>query len=155
MVYGGSGGRAMKFDGKIGGFEDMHRLLQQLPKNVQNRVVQQAATVGLRAARGDIKNAAPRHEGEQSQASKKYGTIRNNIKVVKKRRVKRGQKGARIHTGKAFWANFYEKGTRYQPARPWFAPAFTAAVPKIIDAMAAKMREGLLVETEKFRNGRK
>ncbi len=153
----------MKFDGKVGGFDEMHKLLKELPVTVEKKVLQRATVGALRDVRKTIAAAAPVHDGPQSEASKKYGTGKKNIRVGRLRRVQKGQKGARIHTGDAFWLLIYELGnyiqqelgTRYQPARPWFAPAFREAHPKIIQFLADRLRLDISKELEKYRNGKR
>lgn len=144
----------MNFKGKVGGFDDMHRLLKQLPVAVEKRVLQKSV---LAATRKEVKpvvvRATPRGD-EPSTNSKKYGRGYKNIKVARLRRVKKGTKGARIDTGMAFWLWFQEKGTRYMSARPFFAPAVRAAFPEWVNALADELRKNITVEVEKLVNRR-
>lgn len=146
----------MKFEGKIGGFTEMSQLFKQLPDRVEKKVLQRATLDGLRAARADVKAAAPVGDpSDRSPSSQEYGSLKANIRVVRKKRVKKGQKGAVITTNKAFWGFILEKGSRFIPAQPWFLPAITGAYDKVTKAMAESMRTNLTKEIEKFRNSGK
>jgi hypothetical protein len=48
-----------------------------------------------------------------------------------------------VSTGDAFWGYFLEKGTRYIPAQPFFAKAFYALVPKVLDDLSKRLRMGI------------
>lgn len=144
----------MKFQGKVGGFDDMHRLLKGLPVAVEKRVLQKSTLAATRQAVKPVVVAATPRGDEPSAASKKYGRGYKNIKVARLRRTRKGTKGARIDTGMAFWLWFQEKGTRNIPARPFFAPAVRAAFTAWVAALAVEMRKNLTVEIEKFANRR-
>ena len=133
----------MQVDVKLSGFNDFSKLLKDLPNRVENKVVQSAVNVAMREGRNEIARAAPDRKYPRSAASKKYGSLRKNLKVLKLRRVRKGQKGARIDTGKAFWGQFYEFGTRYQPARPWFGPAFAKASELILKRLYQAVGAGI------------
>lgn len=142
----------MNFDGKVSGFTEAHQMLQELPRNIQNRVLQQACLDGMRSVKKDFKAAAPKHDrGERSPASKTYGTLASNIRVIRLNKLPRGQKGARIDTGDGFWGYFYEKGTRHQPARPWFLPAFQRAQSAITTSLVDGIMKRAAREIERFR----
>lgn len=141
-------------ESKVGGFEDAHKLLKELPVRVQRNVLQTATRDTLKeVALKPIKAAAPRHDGKRSQKSKQYGTLFANIRVAKLRRVRKGEKGARISTGNAFWGFIYEKGSRHQAARPWFAPKFRMLEGNMIKTLADKIGLGIEKEVEKSYRG--
>ncbi len=156
----------MDFDGKLDGFKEFDKLLRELPRNVENRVLQGAVTGAARVGSKAAKSQAPMHQHFQSAASKKYGTLKSNIKVkASKRDRKKGQRGAYITTDDAFWGHFYELGTqryqgkrkhgssqigsRYQPARPWFLPAITRAYKEMVAELAARLGSGIVREATK------
>jgi HK97 gp10 family phage protein len=142
----------MKFGGKVSGFREAHQILQDLPRSIQNRVLQQSCLDGMRSVKKDFKAAAPKHDrGDRSQASQTYGTLASNIRVIRLKRLPKGQKGARIDTGEAFWGYFYEKGTRHQPARPWFLPAFQRAQTAITTALVDSIIKRIAKEIERVR----
>lgn len=146
----------MKFHGKVSGFKEFSALLKELPRNVENRVLQDATNKAMRAALPQMKAAAPVHKEDRSSASKQYGTLKQNIRVSRLKRVRKGQKGTRIHTGNAFWGFIYEMGSRYQPARPFFAPAFRAMQTTIINVLGVEIGKGIEREAARsYKGGRK
>lgn len=136
----------MEFRSRIDGFKEAEKLLKQLPERTQNRVLQAAVTSGAREVRKAVKAAAPQStDAERSPASKKYGRLRDNIRVIRLRRVPRGTKAARVDMGNAFWGLILALGSRYIPANPWFSNAFNGATA----AGFAKMRDTLVDRIEK------
>lgn len=143
-------GNLMKFDGKLEGFAEFDKLLKTLPRNVENRVLQGAVNAAARVGYKAIKAAAPVHKIFQSVASKKYGPLKKNLRVVtSKKDKKRGKRGAYITTGDAFWAYIYEKGSRNQPARPWMLPAFKASYVEMLKALQDRLGAGIIREATK------
>lgn len=132
----------MQLDVKTGGFEDLDKLLKQLPERVAGRVLQQATTNALRSVRSDVKAAAPVGV-DKSPASQKYGPTRKNIRVIRLRRTAPNEKAARIDTGNAFWNLFYELGTRRQSARPWFGPAIRRLQERIFKKLGTDIGAGI------------
>ena len=142
----------MKLETKIKGFENLNTILTKLPERVEANVLQKSTTGALRSIVKYMRGRAPKNADYESPASKKYGPLRKNIFVkASKRDKKSGTRGAYITTGKAFWGFFYEKGTRHQPARPWFLPAFSAVSDLIIKRFADNVSEGILKEVEKLK----
>lgn len=153
----------MDFKGKLEGFKDFDSLLKTLPARVENKVMQGAITGAARVGAKAVASAAP--VGPEKSVVRKhrtsaaasawakivaYGHLRKNIKVVRSRSAKRrGQRGAFITIGKAFWGNFLEKGSRHQAARPFFYPAFKAAYKSMIDEIAKRLGTGIEKEASK------
>lgn len=129
--------------GDLTGFEEFERLLNELPLSVEKKVLQNAVNKSLREIRKDIAAAAPVDENGQSAASKEYGRLSKNIRVQKLKQVRRGEKGARIHTNNSFWGFLYEFGTKYQPARPWFLPKFTSLEERILSNLGKELGKGI------------
>lgn len=136
---------------KKSGFNEFHKMLGILPKRVNDRVVQKATVSAMREARKFIKKAAPTGK-EKSPSSEKYGSIKKNIRVIKLRRVAQFEKAARVDTGKAFWAVFYDRGTKRQPPRPFFKSAIDAASSAIYKKYADVLADG--IEREMARSKR-
>ena len=136
-------GGAMIVDIKMEGFKELSSLLEQLPVRVEKKVLQGAVTGAMREARKEIKAAAPKHLDKQSPSSKQYGTLQKNIRVIRLKRVRKGEKGARVDTGNAFWGYIYEMGSRYQAARPWFLPAFNRSLATIADTLRKRIADGI------------
>ena len=144
----------MKFEQS--GFKELDNLLQKLPKNVENRVMQKAATKSMRVALPIVKQAAPRHSGkDRSPASKEYKTLKQNLKVKRFGRTRRGQKAARISTNDAFWGAIAEFGSRHQAAKPWFVPAMEKAQDAVMKSVSVVLGKGIADEAKKLGRGAK
>lgn len=141
---------SIEFGMKLDGFDEFDKFLQKMPENVEKRVLQKSVNKALRSSQKALRAAAPRHKGEQSAASKEYKELRKNIKVKRLRRTARGQKGARIDTGQAFWGYIYEKGSRYQAANPWFEPAFMGAKDNILKVLGVELGKNIEIEARKL-----
>lgn len=135
---------------ELEGFKELDKLLKTLPTNIQKRVLQSAVTGAIREGRKEIKASSPKSV-EQSPASLLYGRLNTNLKVKRLKRTRRTEKGARIDTGRAFWAVWYELGNRRQAARPFFVPAFMRAKEKIIDSLRVRLKAGIEKEVKKLR----
>lgn len=133
----------MKFDFQLHGFDELQRALRTLPEIVQKRVIRTAAASAMREGRRAIRDAAPRHLDKQSPASKRYGPLYKNIRLVRLKYPIAGMFGARVDTGNAFWGYIYEIGSRYQGAVAWFAPAFRRAQTAIINTLGQKIGDGI------------
>lgn len=145
----------MKFTGKVEGFEQFGRMLNELPKTVENSILQQATRETLKdVVLKPLKNAAPRHQADRSPASKQYGTLLSNIRVTNLKSKRRGERGAVVHTGNAFWGFILEKGSRYIQAKPWFLPTFNSRQSEMIQTLGEKIGTGIEREANKYRGGR-
>lgn len=139
----------MRVSATYGGFEELSRQLKRLPSAVENRVLASATLKAVKAAQPIVEAATPRGTGKQSPASEKYGPGHTNIKVRKKRSRRKNVRAARIDTGDAFWLHIYEKGSRYQAAKPFFGPAFRTAETLMITTLKSEIQNGLLRELAK------
>lgn len=139
----------IKLDFDVQGLDKLNKKLEQLPLQTEKKILNRVLVKALRTIRKQMAEAAPKHSGERSEASKQYGTIKKNIKVGLLKSRKRWVKGASIHTGKAFWANFYELGTSKQAARPWFLPRFRSLSGQLLKNFAEKLGEEIEKEAEK------
>ena len=136
---------------KLVGFEDFDKFLKNLGPRVGNRVLQNAVTSSVRIAAKEIKKSAPKSADDRSPASKLYGRIVDNIRVIRLKAVKKGQRAARVDTGNAFWTLYAELGTRYQTAKPFFAPAFERMSQVMVENLAKRLSIGIEKEAKKLR----
>ena len=151
MADGRGRGRAVTVKYEVKGLQELDRALKQLPPELDNKVLQKATDDAMKEALPALQHAAPKHAtGEQSAASKEYGSVLANLGTVRKKSVRKGQKGSLISTGNAFWSWFYEFGTRHQPARPWFVPAFRGASRKVLDKLSSALGDGIEKAFEKL-----
>lgn len=139
----------------VSGFKEARAVLRQLPDRIQARVLQQATTAAVRLWARDVRKAAPVGK-KPSPASQQYGPLRKNIRVVRLRRVPRSARGARVTTGAAFWAVFYEEGTKYrrpggvQPARAWFEPAIRRGEAAVLERFKVVLGRGIAREATRL-----
>ena len=137
---------------ELKGFKELEETLRLLPDRVEKRVLQSAVTSAVRIARREIKKSAPVGQ-EASSVQKKYGykKLKQSLKVKRLRRVEGSERAARVDTGTAFWATFYEKGTRNQPARPFFKPAFERSKNEMLKKLAERLDAGITKEVKKLK----
>lgn len=144
---------------RLKGFEEFQFTLKRLPINVQKRVLKTATRRALRLGYKEILATVPRSFVGRSPASKKYGFARDNIRLfsLKRPTTVNGKKsvGSRVNTGDAFWLVFYELGTRYQPARPFFANAIARTQEKMFTLLGKYLAEGIAKETRKLVRNKK
>lgn len=129
--------------GKLEGFEKFDRALTSMPARTEHKVLQKATTDALKPMLSALKAAAPRHVGKQSAASEIYGTIVQNLKLRVVKVKRKGERGASIKTGDAFWSFFLERGTRYISAKPWFSPTVSSNTQETFTLLGDKLGEGI------------
>lgn len=148
---GAGGGVTMEGTSHIKGLAEANAALKRLPDRVQRRVLRGATAAGARVMLKAVKAAAPTDAGPQSEASRKYGRLRDNLRVL---RLKRGipdtAAAYRVDTGKSFWGLFLEFGTRLISARPWFRPAVDSSTDKALDTIKDRLASGVAREAEKL-----
>jgi hypothetical protein len=140
----------MKLETKLDGFKQFDDLLKEFPQSSQKRIAVNTVLAGARVARKSIRAAAKTIRKTQSIGlsatpgsgntaawkNKPVGPTSKYIKVFKfKGFIARGGAGAGVGTRGAPWLYWHEKGTKNQPARPFFLPAFLQAKSQIIAAM--------------------
>lgn len=140
----------MKVDLQIQGTKELNDLLLNLPQNVQRRVLQKAVNAAIKVGLKIVK-AATRKSTFQSAASKKYGHLRSNLRIVTVKHPRTGQRGARIDTGDGFWGAFLELGTRHERAQPFMGPAFERAANVMLDELRSQLQSGIEQEAAKLR----
>ena len=145
----------MKFKGDAKGFAEFDRLLKELPRTVENKVLREATRDTLKeVVLMGMKESAPRHADERSPASKKYGTLKSNIRVASVKKKRKNVQGAAIHTGRAFWGFILEKGSRYIAAMPWFLPFFKSKQAAMTQTLGEKIGKGIEDAASSYRGGR-
>lgn len=117
---------------------------------MENRVLSRSVMGAARLGVKFIKAAAPVGV-EPSEASKKYGSLKKNIRAGRAKRRKRAAKEAMLHTGDAFWGWIIEYGKHDQPARPWFLPAFQNATSQMLDEIKKRIGIGIEQEAKKLK----
>lgn len=139
----------MKISGKLRGWDELSDKFKDLPAKVQRKVVQPSVTAAIREGRKAVKAAAPVRKDKRSQASLRYGSLKDNIRLIRLKRNPKGVFGARVDTGNAFWGAFLdsgytiERGSRYQPGNNWFLNAFNSAIDRIFEVLATRLGKGI------------
>jgi hypothetical protein len=150
LADGSSSGCDLKYTLETRGFKELDNLLKQLPRNVENRVLSRSVMGAARLGVKFIKAAAPVGI-EPSEASKKYGSLKKNIRAGRAKRKKKSTKEAMLHTGDAFWGWIIEHGKHDQVARPWFVPAFQNATGQMLDEIKKRIGIGIEQEAKKLK----
>jgi len=122
------------------GFKELDKALGELPDKIASRTLQRAVSKSMKTVQADFISAAPRSE-IQSQYSKQYGRLSENIKTGRAKNKDKSAKSAFISTGNAFWGNFVEFGTKYMPAQPWFVPKFEQLSNRVLDILSKTLKE--------------
>ncbi|OAN53893.1 hypothetical protein A6A04_13455 [Paramagnetospirillum marisnigri] len=157
---------------RVTGLAEARKALRQLPVNVERKVLRAATRSGAMVMRSAVKAAAPVGD-EPSKMSAQYGSLRDNIRVIRlKLNIPKGSAMYRVDTGDAFWGYFMEFGTgmhytagpgrskganaRTQlAARPWFRPAVDGAFAKAVSKMKEQLASGIAREAEKLGRAQK
>lgn len=135
----------------VTGFKEFESLLNQLPKNIEERVLQSSTRQAATVMRKAVAQAAPISKGKQSPISAKFGHLKRNIKAkVSKIHKKRGQRGAYVTTQNAPQGFWYEFGTRFQSAKPWFRPAVVGSESAVLKKLADGIGKGIEREAVKL-----
>ena len=135
---------------RVKGLKEARWALKQLPEKVERRVLRSATRSGGAVLRRAVRSAAPIGE-EPSEASAKYGRLRENIRLIRlKRNIPKGSAIYRVDTGKAFWGYLLERGTRWITAQPWFRPAVAASWPRAVNTIKERLAQGVAREAEKL-----
>lgn len=123
------------------GADNLHTVLKLLSRKLGDRELGFAVRAGSRVVQQAMIANAP-VGSQRSINSLKYGRLKDNIKVTK-RRVSRHTVEYAVHTGDAFWAQFLEFGTSKMTARPFAARSFDASKNEALKAMFSTMQRRL------------
>lgn len=155
-------------DFKIQGLDKIDEALKQLPENIARRELSNALRVGASTIRKEVIARAP-----DSPKLHKFGDLRQNIRVRGIRASSSvGAIAVAVTTGRAWYAKIVEFGraavktkkarilsdgstvfgseVSAAPARPFMRPAFDAAGPRAIEAIAKRLRAGVLRQAARF-----
>ena len=144
--------RDFEFEMDLSGFKEAIAELRKLPEKAERRIVLNASMSAMREARREIVKSAPKGDTPVPNGNMKYGTLRKNIRVRRfKLKGQRGQAGAKITTGNAFWGWILEKGSRNMVAQPWFDPAFERSKPRVLAKFREAVDKGLEKEWSKLK----
>ena len=104
-------------------FEAIGNLLQQLPDNIQKKVVVKSTREAAKHIRDAARAAAPVKSGKLKKAIK--------VKTIRKKFTKRGHVKSQVYVDKKIlYAGAIEYGTSTKPAQPYMRTAFYSAGPE-------------------------
>lgn len=124
------------------GLTELKAALEALGTEVATKVGVKANRKAAIALRDKVKAAAPYLE-TGSKMAEKYGHLRDNIRVGRRKAFKQGMIVHTVNTGRAFWGMFVELGTVKMPPRPWFRPVFEAEADKLIEVQISELNDGI------------
>lgn len=151
------------FEIRLEGLKELKEELVKLDRDIQDKVLRDTVRKSIAIGFNAVKAAAPKHSGEQSKMSQKYGSIVDNLKMKPSKKGK-GFRSYMITTRKAFWAYFIEKGwnwsryrgkaakavarqtgvgSRHIPANPWFDKAYKSAAQAMTQAIHDELKKAL------------
>ena len=134
----------------VRGLKETRALLRKLPDRAQKKVMGGAVRSGATVFKKEVKKNAPVGD-EPSPISKKFGPLKDNIRVVRlKRGIPKTSSSYRVDTGKSpqgFWREF---GTSRQPAQPWFRPAVDGGWQSAVNKIKERLGAGVAREAAKL-----
>ncbi len=135
----------------VKGLAELQRTLAELPSRIQEKVLVGATSAGAKVLQDEMTARAPvRQDGELKKLGRNSTKARLpgflKASIGRKRTDRRS--GTQVSyavgvLGRAFYAIFYEFGSRHQTARPFIRPAAEAKQDAAVEAMAAKLRAGI------------
>lgn len=128
---------------KLQGIPELRAALEAIGTEVATKVGRRADRLAANKMAAVMKATAPVSDGNQSPGSKKYGRLKDNIRVRLARARKEGVIVYNVTAGRAFWGFFQEFGTKNMPARPWMRPAFDTTVQAAIDTQINELLGGI------------
>ena len=137
---------------ELKGFDDVERLMKQLPIKMRRKHLRRATNQSIRIVRDEIKKRAPRDTGRLKRNIKsrgrrgKRGYLKASIFIQSGGRTGGGAKGAfRTDKNDAFYWIFLERGTKHIKARGFIRKSvdrkFRPVLRKFVDVVRAGVRE--------------
>lgn len=149
---GSSSGFKFKASVTFKGFDELLRVLEQLPKEMKENVYEDALRAGSEILYRRLIEVAPVHKGPQSKASRTYGSIMENLRRFKlKFNVPKNSVIFRVSVGDAFWGGFLDRGTHSIPATAWYRRAVKATRVKIRKTIEERLKAGLQASFDKLK----
>lgn len=136
---------------RVKGLADLQATLTKLPARLQEKSLVHATSNGAAVMQREMIARAPvRDDGRLKKLSKGSTQARlpGFLKAsIGRRRADKGSGSSVTYQvgvlGRAFYAIFFEFGTRHQPARPFIRPAVEATSNAAVDAMGDTLRRDI------------
>ena len=153
---------------ELKGLEETVRGFKNLGVQAQTRIIRNTARAGATTVRNALKAAAPRDDGTKSQAVKRYGTLRTNIRSAQLRSGGKFLPYYKVDTKDAFWGHFLDVGTGVYNVAPgpkakgaaarthitptfWWRNTIERIRGQVTNAMVASMRRAFQREWAKVK----
>ena len=117
----------------ISGASQINSVLRRLPDRVQKQELQKSLRAGGNIIRDAAQALAPVDTGEGRDSIKVTAVRGNSAKMVR----------LVVNTGKAFYLNFIEFGTRHMRARPFMRPAFDETAGQALQKIGHTLGKGV------------
>lgn len=127
---------------KVEGAAELRTSLAELGTEVATKVGVSAGRRTSNVLRDELRRAAP-YDPRESKLNRSYGSLRENIKVSRKKARKQHHIVFWVTIGRAFWGFFQEVGTSRMDAKPWMGPAFAAMRDRLADIQITELRSGI------------
>lgn len=124
---------------KVDGLQELDRKLREFEPKLARKTLRNAMK----------KAAEPMLHTARATAPIDTGLLVSSLKVKARTSAKKGIVGVRVatsdkdYTGKAFYASFYEYGTRHQPARPFMRQAFDENTDRSMSIAISEIKRGI------------
>jgi HK97 gp10 family phage protein len=127
---------------KVEGVAELKAALSALGTEVATKVGVTADRKAAQELRTLLKETAP-YDGANRNPKRRYGHLREQIKVSKKRAEKQGHIIYWVTIGHAFWGFFQEFGTAKMAAHPWMRVAFDVSKERLARVQIDELRTGI------------
>jgi HK97 gp10 family phage protein len=131
---------------KITGAKELDRVLSELPKRLQRKVVTQALRAGAKPMLEEARNSIPVKSG----LTKKDIKIRA-IPAKESRAPAIAIAGSLAKAGRAYIMRFLELGTSKMPAKPFLRPAFDNNSARSLEIVGKELGHRIAAEAAKLR----
>lgn len=132
---------------KMEGVAELKAALEELGEVTATKVGVRANREAAAELRDNLQAVAPY---DPTERERKYGHLRDEIRV---RKVKARALHTIVHivsTGRAFWGSFLEFGTVKMAARPWWRPLVDANYQRIFKLQTSKLGDGIEREAKRI-----
>lgn len=136
----------MNFSADIKGAAELEKVLRALPLELARRDLTASMMAGANIVRRAVQERAP-VRSEPGAKRRSFGRTQPGFLALAiiRARVRRTLQSVTVAvgTGRAFWGNFKEFGTRYVAAAPWFRPAIDASMPAALNLIGLDLGKRL------------
>ena len=123
----------------LDGLAELENDLKRLSQKEQDQVMRKAVMSGARIIRDEARRRAPVRTRKLKRNIVTQAVKGNNVTAGVTVRTE----GKARNPNNAFYWRFQELGTKHQPAKPIFRPAFDAKVEEAADAAGAVLVKGI------------